>query len=146
LDAQRRAIWVADAHRIGKLSSVARADEKLEAFMELESTIRAGQMVRTKISLKAGNVRYAFRVRLHTTKVLGEFCWKDQESSPIDTRLAAVILSALSMLNPQIYPHSGAQIAAKSSATCDGQISYENDESNKQNENTNSVYETNRRS
>jgi hypothetical protein len=36
------------------------------------------------------------------------------------------------MLNPQTYPHSCAQIAAKSSATCDGQISYKNDESNKQ--------------
>jgi hypothetical protein len=50
------------------------------------------------------------------------------------------------MLNPQTYPHSCAQIAAKSSATCDGQISYKNDESNKQNENTNSVHETNPRS
>jgi len=53
LDAHRRAIWVADAHRNGKLSSM-RADEKLTAFMELESTIRAGQMLRAESSLKLG--------------------------------------------------------------------------------------------
>jgi len=50
------------------------------------------------------------------------------------------------MLNPQTYAHSCAQIAAKSSATCDGQISYNNDEGNKHNENTDSVHETNPRS
>ena len=73
-----------------------------------------------------------------TTKESGNF--------PYRHATAAVILSALLMLNPQTYPHSCAQIAAKSSATCDGQISYKNDESNKQNENTNSVHETNPRS
>jgi hypothetical protein len=32
-----------------------RADEKLTAFMELESTIRAGQMLRAESSLKLGS-------------------------------------------------------------------------------------------
>jgi len=50
------------------------------------------------------------------------------------------------MLNPQTYPDSCAHIAAKSSATSGGRVSYKNDESNKQNENTNSVHETNPRS
>jgi hypothetical protein len=40
IDSQGRTIWIADAHRDGK-RYVVRADEKLSAFVELESAIRA---------------------------------------------------------------------------------------------------------
>jgi hypothetical protein len=40
LDQQGRTIWIADAHRDGK-RFVVRADEKLTAFVELESAISA---------------------------------------------------------------------------------------------------------
>ena len=40
VDSQGRTIWIADAHRDGK-RFVVRADEKLAAFVDLESTVRA---------------------------------------------------------------------------------------------------------
>ena len=40
IDLEGRTIWIADAHRNGK-RFIVHADEKLTAFMELESTIRA---------------------------------------------------------------------------------------------------------
>ena len=40
LDCKGRTIWVVDAHGYGK-RFVVRADEKLSAFLELESVIRA---------------------------------------------------------------------------------------------------------
>jgi hypothetical protein len=40
LDSQRRTIWIADAHRDDGRRFVVRADEKLTAFLELESTVR----------------------------------------------------------------------------------------------------------
>ena len=39
VDREGRAIWIADAHRDGK-RFIVRADEKLTAFVELESAIR----------------------------------------------------------------------------------------------------------
>ena len=39
LDSQGRTIWIVDAHRDGK-RLVVRADEKLTAFVELESATR----------------------------------------------------------------------------------------------------------
>jgi len=39
-DLEGRTIWIVDAHRNGK-RFVVRADEKLTAFLELESAIRA---------------------------------------------------------------------------------------------------------
>ena len=39
LDANGRTIWIADAHRDDGKRFVARADEKLTAFLELESAI-----------------------------------------------------------------------------------------------------------
>jgi hypothetical protein len=39
LDAQRRTIWIADAHRDDGKRFAARADEKLTAFVELERAI-----------------------------------------------------------------------------------------------------------
>jgi hypothetical protein len=39
--AEARTIWIADAHRGDVKRFVGRADEKLTAFMELESAIRA---------------------------------------------------------------------------------------------------------
>ena len=40
LDSRGRTIWIADAHRGDGKRFVVRADEKLTAFMELESVIR----------------------------------------------------------------------------------------------------------
>jgi hypothetical protein len=39
VDCEGRMVWIADAHREGK-RFVVRADEKLTAFMKLESAIR----------------------------------------------------------------------------------------------------------
>ena len=41
VDSQGRTIWIADAHRDDGKRFVVRADEKLTAFMELESAIGA---------------------------------------------------------------------------------------------------------
>jgi len=40
MDSNGRTIWIADAHRGDGKHFVARADEKLPAFVELESAIR----------------------------------------------------------------------------------------------------------
>jgi hypothetical protein len=40
IDSNGRTIWIADAHRDNGKLFVVRADEKLTAFMELESAIR----------------------------------------------------------------------------------------------------------
>jgi len=40
LDSQGRTIWIVDAHRDDGRRFVVRADEKLTAFLELESAIR----------------------------------------------------------------------------------------------------------
>jgi hypothetical protein len=41
VDSDGRTIWIADAHRNEGKRFLVRADEKLTAFMELESVIRA---------------------------------------------------------------------------------------------------------
>jgi hypothetical protein len=41
VDSNGRTIWIADAHRGDGKRFVVRADEKLTAFLELESAIRA---------------------------------------------------------------------------------------------------------
>jgi hypothetical protein len=41
VDSEGRTIWIADAHRDDKKRFVVHADEKLTAFVELESAIRA---------------------------------------------------------------------------------------------------------
>jgi len=41
LNLKGRTIWIADAHRSDGKRFVVRADEKLSAFLELESAIRA---------------------------------------------------------------------------------------------------------
>ena len=43
LDRAGRTIWIVDAHRDGGKRFVVRADKKLTAFLELESTIRAAE-------------------------------------------------------------------------------------------------------
>jgi hypothetical protein len=45
VDEEGRTIWIADAHRDGK-RYVVRADEKLTAFVELESVIRGHDFLR----------------------------------------------------------------------------------------------------
>ena len=40
IDSKGRTIWIADAHRDDGKRSVVRADEKLTAFLELETAIR----------------------------------------------------------------------------------------------------------
>ena len=42
VDSNGQTIWIADAHRDGK-RFIVRADEKLTAFVELESAIRTGR-------------------------------------------------------------------------------------------------------
>jgi len=42
LDVDERTIWIADAHRDDGRRYLVRADEKLTAFLELESAIRSG--------------------------------------------------------------------------------------------------------
>jgi hypothetical protein len=42
VDRDGRTIWIADAHRGDGKRFVVHADEKLTAFLELESAIRAG--------------------------------------------------------------------------------------------------------
>jgi hypothetical protein len=41
IDSNERTIWIADAHRDDGKRFIVRADEKLTAFVELESAIRA---------------------------------------------------------------------------------------------------------
>jgi hypothetical protein len=41
IDCQGRTIWIADAHRDDGKRFVVRADEKVTAFLQLESAIRA---------------------------------------------------------------------------------------------------------
>jgi len=41
VDSEGRTIWIADAHRGAGKHFVARSDEKLTAFLELESATRA---------------------------------------------------------------------------------------------------------
>jgi hypothetical protein len=42
LDVEGRAMWIVDAHRDDGKRVVVRADEKLTAFLELESATRVG--------------------------------------------------------------------------------------------------------
>jgi hypothetical protein len=42
IDSDGRTIWIADAHRDDGKRFIVRADEKLTAFLELESAIRDG--------------------------------------------------------------------------------------------------------
>ena len=46
IDSNGRTIWIADAHRDDGKRFVVRADEKLTAFLELESAIRSGRTPR----------------------------------------------------------------------------------------------------
>jgi hypothetical protein len=46
---KRRTIWIADAHRYNGKHFVARAHEKLTAFLELESAIYSGQRLAAAI-------------------------------------------------------------------------------------------------
>jgi hypothetical protein len=43
IDFRGRTIWIADAHRDDGKRFILRADEKLSAFLELESAIRAAE-------------------------------------------------------------------------------------------------------
>ena len=43
VDLEGRTIWIADAHRDNGKRFVVRADEKLTAFVELESAVRSGR-------------------------------------------------------------------------------------------------------
>ena len=48
IDSNGRTIWIADAHRGEGKRVVARADEKLTAFIELESAIRSCGLLHRK--------------------------------------------------------------------------------------------------
>jgi hypothetical protein len=49
IDSTGRTIWIADAHRGDRKRFVVRADEKLTAFVELESTIRVANRLTAPI-------------------------------------------------------------------------------------------------
>ena len=62
LDAQGRTIWIADAHRDDGKRFVVRADEKVNAFLELESVIcGAGNRLLSVWSGDAGISRWPIR-------------------------------------------------------------------------------------
>jgi hypothetical protein len=48
IDSNGRTIWIADAHRDDGKRFIMRADEKLSAFLQLESAIRAGTAIATR--------------------------------------------------------------------------------------------------
>jgi hypothetical protein len=48
LDAEGRTIWIVDAHRDDGKRFFVRADEKLTAFVELESAIRARRSIKSE--------------------------------------------------------------------------------------------------
>jgi hypothetical protein len=50
IDSQGRTTWIVDAHRGDGKRFVVRAEEKLTAFLELESAIRAGTAIATRHS------------------------------------------------------------------------------------------------
>jgi len=45
IDSNRRTIWIADAHRGDGKRFIVRADEKLSAFIELESAINQSKIL-----------------------------------------------------------------------------------------------------
>ena len=51
IDSEGRTIWIADAHRDDGKRFVVHADEKLTAFVELESAIRFVQLNRRQFGL-----------------------------------------------------------------------------------------------
>ena len=48
LDSQRRTIWITDAHRGDGKRFIVRADEKVTAFVELESAVARAQLTGSK--------------------------------------------------------------------------------------------------
>ena len=53
VDSNGRTIWIADAHRDNEKRFVEHAEEKLTAFMEQESAIRAGQSVKNQSTTRS---------------------------------------------------------------------------------------------
>jgi hypothetical protein len=51
VDSEGRTIWIVDAHRSDGKRFIVRADEKLTAFVELESAIRFVQLNRRQFGL-----------------------------------------------------------------------------------------------
>jgi hypothetical protein len=45
IDTEGRTIWIVDAHRDNESGFVVRADEKLTAFLELESTVKEKKLL-----------------------------------------------------------------------------------------------------
>ena len=58
IDSNGRTIWIADAHRGDGKRFVSDAEEKLRAFLELESAIRAGEVA------NEGPVRIFFKAAI----------------------------------------------------------------------------------
>jgi hypothetical protein len=50
VDSEGRTVWITDAHRGDEKRYVLRADEKLTAFLELESATRAGSIRKNDLS------------------------------------------------------------------------------------------------
>jgi SH3-like domain-containing protein len=71
VDSNGRTIWIADAHRDGNQRFVVRADEKLTAFLELESAIRTGQRLAASLVMRLS------RVLLHVDG--NSDCWRRED-------------------------------------------------------------------
>ena len=54
VDSQGRTIWIADAHRDDAQRFIVRGDERLTAFVELESAIRAVSGLASADFVRAG--------------------------------------------------------------------------------------------
>ena len=52
VDSNGRTIWIADAHRDDGKRYIVRADEKLSAFLELETAIRAVRLPARAVSVR----------------------------------------------------------------------------------------------
>src|SRR4030095_3738764 len=71
VDSGERAMFVADAHRGDGKRFVVRADEKLTAFVELESVIRTGQRLAASLVMRLS------RVLLHVDG--NSDCWRRED-------------------------------------------------------------------
>jgi hypothetical protein len=81
VDSQGRTIWIADAHRGDGKRFVVRADEKLTAFLELESAICHARRKRKRIRVKKEKRECEWEnevlsLQLNRTKLIASHCQK----------------------------------------------------------------------
>jgi hypothetical protein len=72
LDLERHTIWIADAHRDDGKRFTVRADEKLTAFLELDSAIHAARL--------AARDRWARLLASSCCALIADYCCRPQGS------------------------------------------------------------------